>query len=100
MLRTGLASWFPGGERLAPRGGAGGLMVRNRYKGLCPHCRVWVMPSWGEVRKIDGRSVVAHRWCADLIWPKRTDNGMTEDGRVTGASQGGTGPCPPVTRRA
>jgi hypothetical protein len=69
-------------------------MMRNRYKGLCPHCRVWVMPSWGEVRKIDGRSVVAHSWCADLIWRRRT-----EDRLVAEASQGGTGPWPPVTRR-
>jgi hypothetical protein len=73
--------------------------MQNRYKGLCPHCRVWVMPSFGEVRTINGRSVVAHSWCADLIWPKRTNNEMTKDGLAAGASQGAPYPRAQVTRR-
>jgi hypothetical protein len=50
------------------------------------------MPSFGEVRKIDGKSVVAHQWCADLIWPKRAgDDGVTRDGVAVGVSQGDAG---------
>jgi hypothetical protein len=50
--------------------------MHNRYKGLCPHCGMWVIPGDGDVRKVDGKWVAAHSFCWDLMRPEEIGAGL------------------------